>query len=405
MKVLLANKYFFHKGGAEKSFFNTARILKNHGHDVIYFSMIHPSNKACHYTKYFVSTNDYDKKGFYNAVRVSHKLLYSFEAKRKIHNLIKHTKPDIVHLNNIYHQISPSILHSIQKFNIPIVMTLRDYKIECASYLRLVNGSVCSACKNGRYYQCFLKKCVKNSRAKSLLNVFEMYLHHKIINIYNLVDKFISPSHSLKKGLHEMGFQREIVVLPNFVDTEKYLPKYTSSNKTIAYFGRLSKEKGLKTLIIAIGQLKEAFLNIIGEGPLELELKEFVKKEKINNICFKGFLSGEKLKKEIRSSLFTVLPSEVFENNPRSIIESFALGKPVVGSRIGGIPELIIHNFNGLTFEPKNIDDLKKKLKLLIDKPEKVTQFGKNARKSIELNNGAESHYKKLMSIYKSVLK
>jgi len=404
MKILLANKFFFIKGGAENSIFLTAKVLKKGGHEVSFFSMRHSRNMPSKYDKYFVSNVDYKKNGLRNAVRVSHKLLYSFEAKRNIVKLIKDEKPDIVHLNNIYHQLSPSILHAIKQFDLPVVMSLRDYKMVCASYLRLSNGKLCNACRNGNYYHCYLASCVKNSRLKSLLSTVEMYLHHKILRIYDLVDVFISPSQSLKSNLKEMGFKGKVVYLPNFVDTNNFVPKFNYKQKTIVYFGRLSREKGLETLIDAVKDIKDVYLKIVGEGPLKNDLEERAQKGNNRNIRFLGYKTGEQLKHEIRESMFTVLPSECYENNPRSIIEAFALGKSALASRIGGIPELVKDGETGITFEPGNIGDLTEKLIVMLKNPDKVSQMGKSARKMIEKKYNAESHYDNLMKIYKSVM-
>ncbi len=196
MKILLVNKFFFRKGGAETSLFKEAKLLKDNGHDVLFFSIAHPDNYNSSYSEYFVSRVDFDKvKTIRQKIMIAGRVLYSIEAKRKIERLIKVEKPDIAHLHNIYHQLSPSILHTLEKYDIPVIMTLHDYKLVCPVYTFLDNnGNICERCKSKRYYWCLLKKCNKGSLSKSFLNTLEMYLHHKILHIYNLVDLFISPS-------------------------------------------------------------------------------------------------------------------------------------------------------------------------------------------------------------------
>ena len=400
----MANKYFYRKGGAEISFFETANLLKSRGHKIIFFSMQNDKNLNSVYEKYFVTNTDYEHGNLIKKINAIAKLLYSFEAKRKIESLIKDELPDIVHLNNIYHQISPSILHTIKKYHIPIVMSLRDYKLVCASYSMLANEKVCDACRNNRYYNCFLNKCVKQSRLKSFVNTLEMYLHHKILHMYDLVDIFISPSKFLKLKLEEMGFKGKIIYLPNFVKTEDYKPQYTWQENAIVYFGRLSKEKGLFTLIDAIKDLNRIVLKVIGEGPLKESLELKVESLKLNNVKFLGYKTGHKLHDEIRKSMFVVCPSEWNENNPRSIIESFALGKPVIGSSIGGINELIRDNETGLLFEPGSPYDLRSKIEYLIYNPDKIIEMGRNARLFVEKELQAERHYRELMNIYNQAL-
>ncbi|HEC93677.1 MAG TPA: glycosyltransferase family 1 protein [Candidatus Atribacteria bacterium] len=416
MKILLANKFFYLKGGSEYVFFEQAELLKKRGHKIIFFSMKHPKNFSSKYEEYFINQVDYEKGGIRTKISASFKLLYSFEAKRKIDELIRNEKPDIAHLHNIYHQISPSILHALKRYNIPIVLTLHDCKIVCASHLMLANGKVCEACKNGRYYNCFLKKCVKNSKVKSLLNTIEMYLHHKILHIYDLVDVFISPSRFLKDKLREMGFKKEIVYLPNFVNVDEFNPFYEWEEKSIVYFGRLSREKGLFTLIEAVKDL-DVKLKIIGEGPIResLELgvrsegvgddgvrsRELgVRSEGVGNVEFLGYKAGKDLKDEIRKSMFVVVPSECYENNPRSVIEAFALGKPVLGSNTGGIPELVKDKERGLLFEAGNKEDLRERIQYLLQNLQKVIEMGKDARKFVEEELNEERFYRRLMEIY-----
>lgn len=404
MRILLANKYFFPKGGAETVFLDWAEMLRRHGHKTVEFSMFHKRNLPSEYEKYFITNVDYERKDLAHQMAIAIKLLYSFEAKIKIGQIISDTKPDLAHLNNIYHQISPSILHSIKKHGLPVVMSLHDCKLVCASYLMLSKGRICEACKGGRYYQCFLKKCVKDSRMKSLLSTMEMYLHHKILHIYDLVDVFISPSKFLKDKLEEMGFKGKIVHLPNFVNVDQFVPSYHSVDKTISYVGRLSREKGLFTLLKAVKGL-DLTLKIIGDGPLKEQLLAVTQEEGIKNVAFLGYKSGDDLKEEIRNSMFTVLPSECYENNPRAVIESFALGKPVVGSRIGGIPELVRDNETGLTFMPFDSLDLRDKLIKLASSSDEITRMGQNARRMVEVELNAEVHYERLMAIYNSILK
>lgn len=404
MNIVLAHKFFYRRGGADNSFFATADLLRRKGHNVIFFSMQDERNAPSEYERYFVSNVDYEKPGLKNKIDAAIKLLYSFEAKSKIEQLIKREKPDLAHLNNIYHQISPSIIHGLKKFNIPIVMTLRDCKLVCASYTMSYHGNICEACKNAKYYNCFLKGCVKDSRAKSLLNTIEMYLHHKIFSIYDLIDVFIAPSLFLKNKIEEMGYRGKIVHLPNFVQVDELLPQYHWEENSIVYFGSLSEIKGVFTLIRAMKDIPHVNLKIIGEGPLREPLEEETKKNALQNINFLGFKSGEELNNEVRKSMFVVLPSEWYENNPRAIIEGFALGKPAIGSRIGGIPELVRDDETGFTFQAGDLEDLKKKILLLVKNPEKILLMGKRARSFVEQELNPEKHYEKLMEIYKQAM-
>ena len=404
MRVLLANKFFFNKGGAEKYFFSLADLLKEHAHHVDFFSMHHPKNISTPYKKYFVKYWNNQNHSLSNVFSASIRLLYSFEARQKIEKLIKDSQPDIVHLNNIYHQLSPSMLHSIKECGIPMVMTVHDLKLVCAAYSMFVNNKICESCKNRKYYSCAVKKCVKGSRLKSILGTLEMYLHHTVMKIYELIDIFISPSQFLKNKLVECGFKGKIIHLPNFVLLDQFIPEYRWKKPTIVYFGRLMRNKGLSTLVDAVKSIDDIELKIIGEGPLKRYLFEKIDNENITNVRFLGFQNRAELHNEIRHSMFTVLPSELYENNPLAVIESFALGKPVIGSNIGGIPELVFDNETGITFEPGNVEDLELKIRSLKDNPDLIVEMGIGARRFVENHLNADAYYHKLESIYHSIL-
>ncbi|MHA1381235.1 MAG: glycosyltransferase family 4 protein [Candidatus Helarchaeota archaeon] len=408
MKILIINKYLFPKGGADISALRTGRLLNSKKHKVIFWGMDHPLNLEFSYRNNFVSYVDFNDPGKINKqIKMAINLIYSIEAKKKIEKVIVKEKPDIVHLNNFAHQISPSILHVLKRFSIPAVMTMHDYKMVCPTYQLLLNGKLCEKCKNGKYYQCFINKCTKNNRLKSIINMLEMYLHHKILNIYDLIDIYISPSLFLKEKLEEMGFRKRIVYLPNFINVKEYFPKYYPEENSIVYFGRLSYEKGLFTLIEAVKNINNVNLKIIGEGPIKKSLEFEVKKWQMeikSNINFLGYKTGDDLKNEIRKSLFVIFPSECYENNPLSIIEAYASGKPVIGSRIGGILELIKDKETGLYFEPGNSEDLKSKMEYLINNPNKIIEMGRMARAFVKKEFNKEKHYKKLMGIYNKAI-
>lgn len=391
-------------GGADAVFFDTIRLLESKGNTVVCFSMHHRKNVPSEYEKYFVSNVDYEKKGIIYNVRAAANLLYSAEARRQIERLIADHKPDLAHIHSIYHQISPSILHSLKKYNIPVVMTLHDYKLICASYAMLADNAVCELCARHRYYYCFLKKCVKGSRAKSLLSTIEMYLHHTMLRIYDLVDVFISPSAFLQSKLDSTEFGGKVVHIPNFIDAGDFTPSYDWKEKSIVYFGRLSREKGIGLLMDAMNGIPEVELKIIGEGPLKEQLMKDCAKKALSNIRFLGYKSGQDLKAEIGSAMFTVVPSGWYENNPRAIIESFALGKPVIGARIGGIPELVRDDETGLTCTPFDAADLRSKIRHLLENPGHVREMGRKARAFVEKEFNPEHHYAKLMDAYRRAM-
>lgn len=404
MKILLINKFLYPKGGDAISVIETGKLLKSKGHDVAYWGMKHPKNPSYSNQRYFVDNIDFNVKlSTVEKIKLASKVIYSLEAKRKIKQFLKVFKPDIVHLHNFAHQISPSVLDVFAAQNIPMVMTMHDYKIACPTYNMLSNQKICQKCRNGQYYWCLLQKCNKGSYSRSLANTLEMYLHHRILKIYDKINTYIAPSKFLQGKIKDSGLKYKIEYLPNFIKVDNFKIDYKHKENCFVYFGRLSKEKGLLTLIDAVAA-SGAKLKIIGDGPLRKSLEVKLKDDKLTNISYLGYKKGRELENEIKSSFAVVLPSKYYENNPRSILESFALAKPVIGTKIGGIPELIKEGETGLTFELENREDLRDKINYFIENKELVEKMGRNARRFIEENYQPEKHYQKLMDIYKSAI-
>jgi glycosyltransferase involved in cell wall biosynthesis len=408
MKVLMCNKFLFEDGGPERYILELSRMLEKEGNQVVYFAMQHPQNIETSYSKYFVcrvSLTDPAKVNWLDKMKISLKIIYSTEAKKNMERLVSEQKPDIAHLHNIYHQISPSILPVLHQKGIPVVMSLHDYKLVCPNYKLMTQGEVCEKCNSSKYYQAVLHKCVKNSFSASLLNCMEMYIH-KFLKLYEKnVDLFISPSLFMRDKLSEFGMnQSRIAYLPPWTKEIKSSPSYTYSDFFL-YFGRISKEKGVDTLIQAMEKVKLGKLLIIGDGEEKERLQGYVNQNKVDNVTFMGFVERSKLNDLIRASRFVVLPSQWYENSPSTIYESFALGKPVIGSRIGGIPELIEDGINGLLFEPKNVDELAEKIKYLYHHPLLAEKMGIAAREKVEEKYSEEEYYKKLLGLYDSLIK
>lgn len=400
----MCNSFHYLRGGSERCYLDLTSLLEDHGHQVISFSTEHEKNIRTKYSEYFLSQTDFpsllgDKNGFTTKLKVAERVLYSREARRNIEQLIEDVKPDIAHLHNIAHHISPSILPVIKKHDIPIVMTLHDYKMLCPNTSFLSKGKVCEKCKIHRYYNVVLYRCKQDSISASVMAGLEMYVH-KLLQIYERhVDVFISPSEFLKDKLHEYGIENSTIHLPNFINSEEFEPRYAPGNYCF-YFGRLAGEKGVRTLLEAMTHNKPYPLHIAGSGPDEAYLKDYVKENNLSTVTFLGYLAREDLIPQIQQSTFTLFPSEGYENYPMTILESFACGKPVIGSDIGAIPELIKDGWNGLLFQPGDSRKLAEKIQWMFDNPQKVVTMGKNGRQQIENANEPDRHYRHTMAIY-----
>ena len=403
LRVLSVNKFHHVTGGADRYYLEWSRLLERRGHEVIPFSMQDERNQETPYARYFVDRVDFFDSRARDLPAMALRVLYSTQARKRIEALIRDTQPNIAHLHNIAHQLSPSILHSLKKFHIPVIQTVHDYKFGCPAYMFYTHGRVCERCKGRRYYNVVLHKCNHGALAASALNCAEMYLH-ELLGMYKNVDLYISPSNFLRKKMIEYGISPERVLwVPNFITLEEYSPDY-SHDDYFLFCGRLLELKGIRTLIAAMEHIKEPRLYVVGDGELRHELESYAAQRGMDNVSFLGYKSGEELKSIIAKSMFSVIPSEWYENLPYAILESFALGTPVLASNIGGIPELIAPGVDGALFQPGDVADLVARIRELVARRESLAEMGRRARAKIEKQYGAEAHYESMMSLYKALL-
>lgn len=399
MKILLVNKFFFSFGGTETAFFQTAKLLQELGHEVIFFSMDHPQNKASRQSPHFVSRVDFEEMGNWREkMRGVKRILFGMEPRLKLDELLRVEKPDMAHLHNIYHHLSPAIIATLKEHGVPVVMTLHDYKTVCPAYKLFSHGKTCEKCRNKHFQWCFLKKCVKNSYLKSLVCALEMRLHRKY---YQQVDRFIAPSRFLSGKVKEMGLAGDCTYIANFSEcfSMAAVPESVPQVPQIVFFGRLVEEKGVSLLIEAMPGIAADCL-IVGDGPLKKKLQARAKKNPGTRIRFLEHQTHSSLQQIIRRSSLVVVPSLWYENNPFAIIEAFAAGVPVVAARIGGIPELVIDGETGLLFTAGDPDDLREKVSRLLADPGLGSVLAKKALLHLEQHFSPAQHGEKLLQLY-----
>ena len=356
MKVLLIHGHHAPAGGADKVYLNTGELLKKLGHKIIYFSFKNKVNINSLNEKYFLEEP--------SKFRLFINLFYNKPAAKKIELLIREEKPDIAHLHSFWGGLTPSILIVLRKYNIPIVHTVHDYNLICPVTTSKDNkGNICEACKGKYFYKGTFKRCFKGSFTKSLILSTSLFYRRKFYNPLELIDGWIFVSwFTYYKHLKFMPnlINSDVINLYNFNPNPALKNINKSERKYFLYFGRLSHEKGLITLIMAFSQTRYLKLKIVGTGPQEIYLKDKVQKLGLDNIEFIGFKSGDELNSIISNASFNIVPSEWWENNPLSIIEANSAGIPVIGANVGGIPEIIVDGETGYLFEMKNVDDLTK---------------------------------------------
>lgn len=403
MKILLVNKFHFLKGGSEKYYFELAELLKENGHEVSFFSMKDDKNIKTDCKEYFVDSIDLNNASKLKALDV----IYSKKNKKKMEEALDEFKPDIVHLNNFQRQLSESIIEAIKERDIPIVFTAHDLESICPAITMLdSNKEICELCKKGKFINCIKKKCIKNSSLKSILGAIEGK-YYRLKKVYNKkISYIITPSNFYRQKLIEDGIsEQKIKVIYNFIDVNKYDIEIKDNGYGL-YFGRLSKEKGILNLIEAFSKIQGKKLYIAGDGPERGIIEKIIKERNLDkNIKLLGYLSQNEVKNYIKNARFVVAPSIWYENCPYSILETQAIGKPIIGANLGGIPELVQDKQNGLIYSYNSIDELETKMKFLFENKELAEQYGRNAKEYAKKRYSKENYYNNIMKIYKEILR
>lgn len=392
MRILLSNKFYYHRGGDCICMLSLEQLLRAHGHEVAVFAMDFPENLESPWKKYFPSEVKF-KPGS-GMVEAFLRPFGTSEVRKKFNALLDDFRPDVVHLNNIHSQLSPVIAEMAHRRDIRVVWTLHDYKLLCPRY-DCLRGSetVCESCFTDKR-KVLEYRCMKNSKLASFLSYCEaMKWSRKRLEA--CTDVFIGPSLFICDKMKQGGFNTDkLHVLCNFIDVDKcYREEYAEREDYYCFIGRLSHEKGIKTLIEAANRLSQYPLLIIGGGPMEEELKAIAD----NHIKFVGFKQWEEIKELVGKARFSVIPSEWYENNPLSMIEAECLGTPVLGARIGGIPELI-SEATGMTFESRNVKDLREKIEAMFGHSFDYETIADSAQRRFN----SEMHYHEILKIYKN---
>ncbi len=402
MKILMVNKFLYPNGGSETYLFKTGAWLARMGHEVQYFGMEHPERTVGNRIQSYTASMDFHT-GRLRKILYPFKIIYSLEARKKMRKVLEDFCPDVVHLNNFNFQLTPSIIYEIRNFSkvkgkkIGILYTAHDYQWICPNHMLQIpeRGELCTRCAGGKYGNCTKYKCIHNSKLKSLLGTMEAELY-KRLGTYRLVDVIVCPSRFMERMLAgNPALKGRTVMMHNFIDRgEKAAEKKEKkeAGKYVLYFGRYTEEKGVRTLAEVCRMLPEIPFVCAGSGPLEEELKA------IPNIHVKGFLRGRELQEVIENARFVVFPSQWYENCPFSVMEAQMYGTPVLGSDLGGTPELIQAGVTGELFESGNVQELKNKISRLWQQEELCREYAGNCR-SLPFDS-LEEYCGKLLKIY-----
>lgn len=392
MKVLIVNKFLYPNGGSETYIFKLGKALNEAGHNVQYFGMEHEGRCVGNRVEAYTSDMDFHGGNFLSKITYPFKTIYSTEARKKIRLVLDDFDPDVVHLNNFNYQLTPSIIQEIVKWRednskvCSIIFTAHDYQLLCPNHMFNIpsTGANCTKCINGKFYNCIKNKCIHGSAAKSAIGAMEAYFW-KNKGIYRYLDKIVCCSEFMKDKMDNNPiFAGKTVAMHNFVDRissseteDESLCLSDGTNlpdRYVLYFGRYSTEKGIKTLIKACDKLGEVNFVFAGKGEFAEEIRN------IHNAAEVGFRTGADLNKLIKGAYCTVYPSEWYENNPFSVMESQEQLVPVIGANIGGIPELIRDGVDGRVFTSGDSEELTEIIRDLWTHSEIIKKFRENLK-------------------------
>lgn len=397
-------------GGTETFHYNLAEALVAAGHEVIFFSMIDKRNIPCPQDKYFVSNVNYNDPSLHGLrkIKVGLKLIYSFEAKNKIEQLIKDERPDIAHIGLLHRQLTFSVVDALKKYNIPVVMHLHELTAICPCYTMLrPDGTICNDCMTKGYWNCVKNNCIKASKAKSILAYAEaMFL--KCGKYYNKIDLYIAECDFYKKIVDKANFTKSsIIKMNNFLPVDQEYKAYTDCDDYILYFGRYAREKGVLTILKAYSLMNcNEKLVLVGRGPEEEKIKTFVTENKLDNkVIINDAIFGDEMDRIIEKAKVVLVPSEWYENGAFVALQALAKGKIVVASDIAGLSEIIQDGETGFLAEPGNPDSFAITIQKVLEMPgEELRRMSENVVEYIKERCSAKIYIDNLLKIYSQLI-
>lgn len=401
MKILMVNKFLYPRGGSESYMLYLAEHLKKIGHEIQFFGMYDENNTVGNSIGLYTQNMDFHSKGLAKFL-YPFKIIYYFEAKKKIMQVIDDFKPDIVHMNNINFQLTPSIIYGIKKKGIPLVQTVHDYQMICPNHLlyNFDQNIPCEKCVKGSHINCIKNKCIHASKVKSIIGVIEAKLY-SLLKTYKKVDLFVCPSNFLENKLLSTKeyYKGKTKTIHNFINKEKFAGNSRKEDSYIVFVGRLSKEKGIENIAGAAKLLTKYNFVVAGSGPDEEILKD------IPNIKLAGFLTGDELVELMGNAKVLLLPSVCYENCPLSILEAHALGVPVVTMNSGGMAELVKDGVTGTLVNEPTPEGIALKLKETLENEDYYNTLKENCKNEKDNILSVENYADILIKEYEKLAK
>ncbi len=400
MKILMVNKFLYPRGGSESYMLKLGEELTRLGHEVEYFGMYDEKNTVGNSLGLYTTNMDFHSKGL-SRFLYPFKIIYSGESYNKILKVLDDFKPDVVHMNNINFQLTPSIIYAVKKRNIPLVQTVHDYQMICPNHLlySFSETKPCDRCIKGSKWNCFRYSCIHNSKVKSLLGVIEAKFY-SFLQTYKKVDLYVCPSNFLENKLLSNSdiYSGKTFTIHNFIEKKSVSKKEVSKNPYIVFVGRLSKEKGVDLLADTAKLLPEYNFVVAGNGPDGEVLND------IPNVTLKGFLTGDELTDLMANAKVLIAPSVCYENCPLSILEAHSMGVVVVTMNSGGMAELVDDGKTGVLVQNPTPEPVASALKKCLDDEEYYKKLKANCETISDTIIGVTEYCKILVGKYNDLI-
>jgi glycosyltransferase involved in cell wall biosynthesis len=402
MRILYCNKYNYPFSGTEVYLFELMELMRVQGHDVALFSMQDARGQSGPYDQHFVPHIDFKEKSSWpRGLQKAGHAIYSTVARKKLRAMIEDFRPDVAHIRNIYHHLSPSILWELKSKNVPVLYHLNDFKLLCPSYNLVSQGESCEACKGGKFWHALGAKCYSGVGARTALTA-EAYVHRWLGTYRKCVDLFLAPSRFVRDKFIEHGWDgNRFEVLQHFQSVHEL--SSSPANGQLLYFGRLSAEKGVADVLRAMHQAPHMGLVVAGDGPQRAKLQELANSLRLANVKFVGHVGARQRDTLIAQSQFTVLPSHAYETLGKTILESYAEGRPVVASDLGSRRELVHHGETGFLHRTGDVNQLARAIQSLGERPDVAARMGRAGWDLVRQHHTPERHYQKLMELYEGL--
>ena len=388
MRILQVHNYYQNYGGECHVVDTEKKLLEDNGHEVV------------QYTRH---SSDIDSWCVSKKAITLASIPYNLAASKSISKFIKHVQPDVAHVHNVFPLISPSAYSVLAKASIPVVQTVHNYRFMCPNGMFFIKEKICEECQTRGYSSAVRNRCMRDSFVVSALYATAIANAWRTKIIPDNIARYIVLNRFVFEKLEIAGIPRKkLVICGNFINSN--IKPALNKMRYILYLGRLSSEKGIKTLLKSLVHSNEVVLKIAGTGPDEHVLRSYASEHLVNRVEFLGFVEGEEKQRLISQAICLIVPSEWYENFPISVLESLSLGTPVIASRIGGLPDMVNHGATGFLFNPGDTNELSRFINILWENDDIVKQMSNQAATAAETKFNPSGHLKGLIDIYNDAI-